>query len=181
MPEIPKHRFRSFNLRNSPGKSRKQIHPVKLVRNHSASGLEGCSSEIECGHHFFNYRTWNNFAFPVRKHGHPDPTLEQATFLTTHGHIVRSIPDSASYSRHSARQSRFVPAHFTWGSIIAGEENHGVLFETVRTKFGYHSTHRVVDGLDQCQAHSSAIISPIIIMRIIELGKFLVIRIRLLD
>ena len=181
MPEIPEHRFRSFNLSNSPGQSRKQIHPVKLVRNHSASGFEGCCGEIECGHHFFNYRTWNNFAFPVRKHGHPDPSLEQATFLTAHGHIVRSIPDSASCSRHSSRQSRFVPAHFTWGSIIAGEEYHRVLLKAVLTKFGHHSSHCVVNGFDQCQAHPSAVISPIIIMRIIELGKILVIWIALLD
>ena len=181
MPEIPEHRFRSFNLSNSPGQSRKQIHPVKLVRNHSASGFEGCCGEIECGHHFFNYRTWNNFAFPVSKHGHPYPSLEQATFLTTHGHIVRSIPDSASCSRHSSRQSRFVPAHFTWGSIIAGEEYHRVLFKAVLTKFGHHSTYRVVNGFDQCQTHPSAIIAPIIVVRIIELGEFLVIRIRLFD
>ena len=181
MPEIPEHRFRPYNFGDLPGQPGKQIHAVKLFRNHPAPGFEGCCSEIERGHHLLNDRAGNNFAFPVSKHGYPNPSLEQAAFLTTHGHIVRSIPHSTFRSRYSCRQTRFFSTHFTWGTIIAGEENHCVLFKAVLTKFGHHSTHCVVNGFDQCQAHPSAVISPIIIMRIIELGKFLVIRIRLLD
>ena len=181
VPELPEHRFRPFNFGDFPGQSGKQIHAVKLFRNHPAPGFEGCCSEIKCGHHFLNDCAGNNFAFPISKHGNSDPSLEKAAFLTPHGHIVRSIPDSTFCSRCTCRHTRLFFSHFTWSAIIAGEENHGVLFKTVFTKFGHHSAHCVVNGFDQCQAHPSAVISPIIIMWIIELGKFLVIGIRLFD
>mgnify|MGYP004020506045 CR=1 FL=1 len=181
LPEVPEHWVWSVNLVRVAGQSRQQIHAIKLLGNRSAADLERRRGEIERRHHLFDHRAGHDLALPVSEHRHPDATLQQAAFLAAHGHVARAIPDAALRARRSTGQSRSVAPYLAWSAVVAGEENQRVLFESVLAQLCHHAADRVVDGLDQRQAHASPIVPPSVVVWVVELGKVLVVRVGFLN